>query len=324
MPLQIIREDAVRVKADVIVNAANRNLRPGEGLSAALFAAAGAAQMRAACEAIGGCPPGEAVITPAFRLPARWVIHAVGPLWLGGFHGEPAQLASCYEKALRLAAEKGAQSIAFPLLSAVTYGYPRDKAFRVARDTVAAFLKEHEMAVSLSVYDPRAARPDPADYAGLLAAVAARGKGLLDAGSAAPAVEDELPSLEDMFSGLAEETEAPGPEPSGGFMARALGIMEEKGLDEKALSWAANMSRRHFAALRGRPGEPDRREALALCVGLKLPLDETQALLARAGHALSGRDRADVLAAWHIARGADVFRLNATLYAFGEEQLCFP
>ncbi|MBR3505351.1 MAG: macro domain-containing protein [Clostridia bacterium] len=321
MPLQFIREHVTRFPADVIVNPANRNLRPGEGLSRAVFEAAGP-RMRAACEAIGGCEPGGAVLTPGFGLPAKWVVHAVGPLWLGGFHGEEKQLDACYRRSLALAAEKGAASIALPLISAGTYGYPKDKAFRVALQAVAAFLETRETAVYLSVYDPKAARPDPADCAALLAAVSARGRGLLDAPEETP-LEDELPSLDDMSFPAPEEEEAPGPEPSGGFMARALEIMGEKGLDEGALCYRANMSRRRFLALRGAPGGPDRREALALCVGLGLPLDEARALLARAGHVLSGRDRADVIAAWSLARGGGVFRLNAALYAFGEETLCF-
>ena len=326
MPLQFIKEHVTRFPADVIVNPANRNLRPGEGLSRALFEAAGMAEMRAACEAIGGCQPGDAVMTPGFGLPAQWVVHAVGPLWLGGFHGEEAQLAACYRQALALAAEKGAASIALPLLSTGAYSYPKEKSFRTACAVIAEFLQTRDMAVYLSVFDPKAALPDPADRAALLDAVSARGKGLLDAPAEETPPEDELPSLEDMLSGMMEDgpkEEAPAPEPVGGFLARALALMKERGLDERALCRGANMSRSFYVALKNRPGEPDRRAALALCVSLSLSLAETRALMARCGHPLTGRDRADVIAAWSIARGEDIHRLNAALYGLGEEMLCF-
>ena len=325
MPLQFTREHVTRFPAEVIVNPANRNLRPGEGISKAIFEAAGTARMRAACEAIGGCQPGNAVITPGFDLPAKWVVHAVGPLWLGGFHGEEAQLTACYRRALALAAEKNAASIALPLLSTGAYSYPKEKSFRAALAVISEFLEKREMDVYLSVFDPKTARPDPEDNAALLAAVSAQGRGLLDAPEAASPIEDELPSLEDMLSGMMEDEseEAPAPEPVGGFLARALELMKERNLDEKALCRRANMSRRHYVALKNGAEEPTRREALALCVGLGLTLEEARALLTRTGHILSGRDRGDVIAAWCVARGWDIYRINAALYAMGEEPLCF-
>ena len=327
MPLLIVKEDITRVRADVIVNAANRNLRQGGGVCGAIFAAAGVAEMRAACDKIGSCPTGGAVVTPAFKLPAKYVVHAVGPIWLGGFQGEKAQLVSCYQKALKLAAEKNAESIAFPLISSGIYGYPKEKAFRAALEVVSAFLKTREMAVYLSVYDPKAARPEPAAWAELLACVSSGGQGLIADGAAAP-VADELPSLDDMLSGFGEiepADEPPAPVPvEGDFFGRVTDVMRKKGLGETAVCAASNMSRRAFAALRNhRKDVPDRRAALALCVGLGLNSGEARTLLATAGIALDGHRRGDVIAAWHIARGEDIHALNATLYAFGEEQLAF-
>ena len=126
-----------------------------------------------------------------------------------------------------------------------------------------------------------------------------------------------------LHTGFVPLSEAPAPEPVGGFQARALELMKERNLDEKALCRRANMSRRHYVALKNRAEEPTRREALALCVGLGLTLEEARALLTRTGHILSGRDRGDVIAAWCVARGWDIYRLNAALYAMGEEPLCF-
>ena len=154
MPFSIVRNDIARVHADVLVNAANTHLAEGGGVCGALFAAAGREQMRAACDAIGGCPTGSAVATPAFNLPARWCVHAVGPIWRGGRHGEEAALRSCYQSMFARVAELGARSVAYPLISAGIYGYPVGAALAVARDETRAFLAEHDdIEVTLVVFD---------------------------------------------------------------------------------------------------------------------------------------------------------------------------
>ena len=140
MPLRIVHGDIVRTKADAIVNAANEHLLAGGGVCGAIFRAAGAARLQAACDEIGRCDTGSAVATPAFDLPARYVIHAVGPVWQGGSRGERALLASCYATSLALAADLGCASIAFPLISAGIYGYPKDEALAVATETIESFL----------------------------------------------------------------------------------------------------------------------------------------------------------------------------------------
>lgn len=154
MPFSIVRNDIARVHADVLVNAANTRLAEGGGVCGALFAAAGREQMRAACDAVGGCPTGGAVATPAFNLPARWCVHAVGPIWRGGGHGEEAALRSCYQSMFARVAELGARSVAYPLISAGIYGYPAEAALAVARDETRAFLAEHDdIEVTLVVFD---------------------------------------------------------------------------------------------------------------------------------------------------------------------------
>ena len=125
---------------DAIVNAANEGLRAGSGVCGAIFAAAGHARLQAACDAIGRCATGDAVITPGFGLKARCVIHAVGPVWAGGGQGEAALLYSAYARALALAAEHGCASVGFPLISAGIFGYPPDLAWAVALRACADFL----------------------------------------------------------------------------------------------------------------------------------------------------------------------------------------
>ncbi|MDE3053013.1 MAG: O-acetyl-ADP-ribose deacetylase [Gemmatimonadota bacterium] len=127
--------DITTLDADAIVNAANESLAPGGGVCGAIHRAAGP-ELARACARLGPCPTGEARITPGFGLTARWVIHAVGPVWRGGAHGEPAQLASAYHHAMRLAAEHGLASIAFPAIATGIYGYPLDAATRIAVSTV--------------------------------------------------------------------------------------------------------------------------------------------------------------------------------------------
>lgn len=159
MPFSIVRNDIARVHADVLVNAANTHLAEGGGVCGALFAAAGREQMRAACDAIGGCPTGSAVATPAFNLPARWCVHAVGPIWRGGGHGEEAALRSCYQSMFARVVELGARSVAYPLISAGIYGYPAEAALAVAREEMRAFLAKHDdIEVTLVVFDRSAVR----------------------------------------------------------------------------------------------------------------------------------------------------------------------
>lgn len=133
--------DITTLDVDAIVNAANEGLAPGGGVCGAIHRAAGP-ELALACAAIGGCPTGEARLTPGFRLPARWVIHAVGPVWRGGRAGEADLLASAYRSSLRLAGERGLRSVAFPAISTGIYGYPLGEATEVAVRTVRAALGE--------------------------------------------------------------------------------------------------------------------------------------------------------------------------------------
>ena len=143
MPIQIERNDITKIKCEAIVNAANDGLWAGSGVCGAIFRAAGYDKLQAACDAIGHCDAGSAVITPGFDLKAKYIIHAVGPVWCGGNSNEPQLLYGAYRRSLELAVENGCHSIGFPLISAGIFGYPKDKAWRKAIQACCDFFEKN-------------------------------------------------------------------------------------------------------------------------------------------------------------------------------------
>lgn len=149
----LVRNDITSMQVDAVVNAANSSLNPGGGVCGAIFRKAGYSRLLQACQDIGHCDVGQAVITDGFALPARHIIHAVGPVWQGGDKNEAALLRACYTSALLLAEKSDCQSVAFPLISSGIYGYPKDEALQVATSAIETFLQEHEMTVYLVIFD---------------------------------------------------------------------------------------------------------------------------------------------------------------------------
>ncbi len=297
MPLQLVQHDITRMATDAIVNAANSQLLPGGGVCGAIFAAAGYGPLDRACQAIGHCDTGEAVITEGFSLPARYVIHAVGPIWRGGGHNEAALLSSCYTNALRVAAEHGCESVAFPLISSGIYGYPKAEALSVAVSAIQAFLREQEMLVYLVFFDRSAVALD-------------RGTEMALRQYFGDCCEKDA-----LTPCTAEDWQA--------FLALVRQHTEQRGMSEAELCWRANLGRKRFSELCSQPASyATKGTVLALAIAWELDQQETDHLLNTAGFALLNRSIADNIVRYFIAQKQyDIVTLNNALFFFEQETL---
>lgn len=313
MPFTLVRGDITRCPADAIVNAANPQLAQGGGVCGAIFAAAGPAQLAAACQAAAPCPVGSAVHTPAFALPAKYIIHAVGPVWQGGTAGEAALLHRCYLSALTLAGELGCRSIAFPLISAGLYGYPQDQAMAVATGAIREFLQDAELDVILCLY--RQALPPDTVGAGLARYIAGH---------------FNRPRMFPAAAPMSQQSAVPGPrrladvvaQLEDSFSQMLLRLIDQRGMTDVQVYKRANLDRKLFSKLRKEGYNPSKPTAIALAIALELNLDQTQDLLRRAGYALSASNKADVIVSYFIQEGIfDIYTINEALFAYGQKLL---
>ena len=325
MPLHFIRNDITKMPVDAIVNAANESLLGGGGVDGCIHRAAGP-ELLAECHRLGGCRTGEAKLTGAYRLPCRYVIHTVGPVWRGGGHGEREQLVSCYRASLLLAQEHGCETVAFPLISSGNFGYPKDQALRVAVDTIGAFLLEHDMTVYLVIFDRRAYQisgklfADIAEYIDDhyveahtdLGAERLR-RGALHREMVAPMCAPmAAPALDDLLEHL-----------DAGFSETLLRLIDRSGKKDSEVYKKANVDRKLFSKIRNNSNyKPSKPTALAFAIALELDLAETKDLLARAGYALSASSKFDVIVEYFIRqRNYDIFAINEALFAFDQSLL---
>ena len=289
MPLKLVRDNIVHMRVDAIVNAANAQLLPGGGVSGSIFQVAGDARMRAACQTLAPCAVGDAVLTPGFDLPARAVIHAVGPLWQGGEHGEEALLRACYRNALALVKAEAYESAAFPLLGTGALGYPREQAMQAAISEISAFLMENETLVYIVVYDMQSFRLSEKLFSdietfiddayvreryrlshlrempmGLTGECARRMHGGWRGIVAAPDAS-EIP-LEEALRHVDEP-----------FSIALLRLIDQQGRTDVEVYKRANIDRKLFSKIRSNAGyQPSKYTALALAVALELPLPEAR------------------------------------------------
>ena len=327
MPLEIVRNDVTRMEVDAIVNAANETLLGGGGVDGAIHRAAGP-ELLAECRTLGGCPTGEARITRGYRLPCRYVIHTVGPVWRGGRHGEEQLLTACYRNSLALAKQHECQSVAFPLISSGVYGYPKEQALKVATDAIRDFLMENDMLVYIVLFDRDSFHASGRLYARVAEYiddnyVDAHADSALERSLRMHQVEFleecrslEAPCIADALEGALRTLDE-------SFSQMVLRKIDEAGIKDSVCYKRANLDRKLFSKLRNNVNyQPSKPTAVALAVALELNLDETAELLRKAGLALSHSCKFDVIIEYCILNGIyDVNTINETLFDFHQPLL---
>ncbi len=349
MPIRIVRDDITKMKADAIVNAANSSLLGGGGVDGCIHRAAGP-ELLAECRSLGGCDIGDAKVTGAYRLPCKYVIHTVGPVWRGGNYGERELLACCYRRSLELALERGCETVAFPLISSGAYGYPKDQALRVAMETIGEFLLNHDLTVYIVVFDKASYQIGGKLFSDIAAYIdqryvdehtdsaleRSRQQALWNAPMACPPPmhqegaqteghSSELGKGRPLLAGIAAPASLNDAlkQLDEGFSQALLRHIDQKGMTDAQCYKKANIDRKLFSKIRSNPTyRPSKPTALAFAVALELSLDETEELLKKAGFALSRSSKFDIIVEYFISRGCyDVFTINEALFAFDQSLL---
>ena len=358
MPFQIIRSDIAKVKADAIVNSANPEPVAGRGSDLSVYMAAGFEKLLAARKKIGSISPGEAAVTDAFDLCAKYIIHTVGPLWIDGKHHETETLASCYRKCLNLAKHLKCTSIAFPLISTGVYGFPKDEALNIALREIRTFLSDEDMDVTLAVFDRQSyqlskelnfsvreyisdhlveevhdmmcSMPYPsAKPSGAAGIRDQRRKGAKNNFTSAlwkkPSSSShhaEKADLEEaaVFSENIDEILRTHAKT---FQEQLLSLIDEKGLTDVQVYKKANIDRKLFSKIRSnRNYAPKKKTAVALAVALELDSEQTKDLLSRASLALSPSSPFDLIIEYCIRHQIyDVFSINSILFEYDQPLL---
>lgn len=338
MPIKIVRNDITKMCCDAIVNPTNEDLFPSGGTDAAIHIAAGS-KLLADCKKIGYCNVGDAKITPAYDLPAKYVVHTVGPVWEGGERGEHSKLEACYRNSLSLAKAHKCQSIAFPLISSGLYGYPKDKVLKVAVGAVSEFLADNDMEVFIVVYDKESYRISEKIFSGVKAFI-----------------DDNYTDIEKHSVACREETSAPmyrarpmpriaesiayqnierapkkAPEPKKSleemlnsldesFAEMLFRLIDAKGMTDVECYKRANVDKKTFSKIKcNKSYRPSKVTAVSFAIALELTLEETNALLRTVGMSLSRSNKFDVIIEFFITNGIyDIYEINETLFQFDQ------
>ena len=338
MPFEIVRNDITKMAVDAIVNTANPRPVIGMGTDSQIHEKAGPGLL-AARQAIGSIDVGRAAMTPAFDLQASYVIHTVGPVWRGGGFGEEETLRSCYDEALKLAAENKCGSIAFPLISTGNYGFPKDKALQIAVSAFSAFLMEHEMHIYLVVFDRAAFKLSEKLFQRVASYI---DENYVAAHEAVYDIEDNMRTyrrrrldMETCESRLAPMSCAPQAAPKAksladmlrqtdaGFTETLLKLIDKTGKKDSEIYKRANLSKQHFSKIRNNPDyKPTKPTAIALALALELSLEDTKDLIGRAGYALTNSSKFDLIIQFFIQqKNYNVVEINIALYEFDQTLL---
>lgn len=339
MPLVIVRNDITKMKVDAIVNAANESLLGGGGVDGAIHRAAGSGLL-AECRTLGCCKTGKAKITGGYNLPAKYVIHTVGPIYNDGKHGEKTLLESCYCESLALAKEHDCETVAFPLISSGVYGYPKDQALKVAINIISDFLLENEMTVYIVIFDNATYKISEKLFSDIAEYIDdnyvdehtdySRERILMN--SLPPMTtrarmkksDDDFLKMCDCKAMLPEDDlDTKLKQIDESFSQMLLRKIDEKGMTDAECYKKANIDRKLFSKIRSdvhyKPSKPT---ALAFAISLELSLAETEDMLRKAGFALSHSNKFDIIIEYFISKGNyDIFEINEALFAFDQSLL---
>lgn len=330
MPFEIVRNDIVNMKVDAIVNTANPRPIIGAGTDKAVHDKAGARLLLARKE-IGDIAIGTSKITPAFDLDANYVIHTAGPIWRDGKSGEEELLASCFKNSLRLAKEKECESIAFPLISTGSYGFPKPLALQIAVREISSFLMKNEMQVYLVVFEKQSFELSEKLFKSVSSYIDANyvsDKMNLEYGTSklrrfdyeemllresSYEITSKMSNLDGMLNNLDK-----------GFSETLLYLIDRTGKKDSEIYKKANVDRKLFSKIRNNADyRPSKATAIAFAIALELSMDETDDLLARAGIALSQSNKFDVIVRYFIEnKKYDIFELNSVLFEFDQPLIC--
>ena len=305
-------------------------------MDSAIHEKAGAELLKAR-QCIGHIDVGHAAITPAYQLDAKFVIHTVGPVWMGGEEDEEMLLRSCYDSSLQLALQHKCKSIAFPLISSGNYGFPKDKALRIAIAAFSEFLLEQEMQIYLVVFDRTSFRLSEQLFRDVDSYIdehyvrtveeeiyaieretrhrnqrRRREDARISCMAMPCAREPKALSLEDMLR-----------QADAGFTETLLKLIDERGKKDSEVYKKANISKQHFSKIRNNPNyKPTKPTAIALALALELDLEQTRDLIGRAGYALTNSSKFDLIIRYFIEQGNyNVVEINIALYEFDQTLL---
>lgn len=311
------------MKVDAIVNAANPSLLGGGGVDGAIHRKAGIELLKE-CSTLGGCRTGDAKITKGYNLPAKHVIHTVGPIWSGGDHGEKELLESCYRKSLEIAIEHKFETIAFPLISSGIYGYPKDEALKVAVSIITEFLLKHEMTVYITIFDRDSFKISEKLFNNITKYIDDNYvETHLNKYAEMRRMEYRRVPCDISYSKIQTPLEKALLELDESFSEMLLRKIDEKGITDSQCYKKANIDRKLFSKIRNdKYYKPSKTTAFAFAIALELDIEETAELLKKAGFAISHSNKFDVILEYFICnKKYDIFEINQALFAFDQSLL---
>ena len=334
MPLQIIRQDITKMRVDAIVNTTNEEMIGYSGVDLAVHTIAGT-ELDEECANLPLLGLGQAVITGGYKLPCKYIIHTSGPVWRGGLQGESIILRSCYIESLKLAVKHGCKTVAFPLISAGVYQYPKDQVLKFAIQTITEFLFEHELTVYICVFDKESYSFSQKLFNDI--------QEFIDDEYVDEHDEDFYEEYDEeadkgivfskccqapmIMADIAEPNSAKGlslheyiNKMDKSFQEMLFDLIDRSGMTDVECYKRANVDKRTFSKIKGnKDHRPSKQTVIAFAIALQLDLEETQALLATVGYTLSKCNVFDKIIRYFIHnKNYDIFEINEALFEFDQ------